>query len=83
MSTTSELVRNLRNRAVICEAFSKIDIDKLLYQAADTIEELSAKVAQQNMEKSSQYYNGGWIPVGERMPKEHNSIFAKFKGTEK
>ena len=70
MSTTSELVRNLRNRAVICEAFSKIDIDKLLYQAADTIEELSAKVAQQNMEKSSQYYNGGWIPVEERLPRE-------------
>lgn len=23
----------------------------------------------------------GWIPVTERMPKEHNSIFAKFKGT--
>lgn len=23
----------------------------------------------------------GWIPVTERMPKEHDSIFAKFKGT--
>ena len=23
----------------------------------------------------------GWIPVKERMPKEHDSIFAKFKGT--
>lgn len=23
----------------------------------------------------------GWIPVTERIPKEHNSIFAKFKGT--
>lgn len=23
-----------------------------------------------------------WIPVNERMPEEHNSIFAKWKGTE-
>ena len=22
----------------------------------------------------------GWIPVNERMPEEHNSFFAKFKG---
>lgn len=25
----------------------------------------------------------GWIPVSERLPKEHNSIFAKIKGTDK
>ncbi len=24
----------------------------------------------------------GWIPVSERMPEEHDSIFAKFKGTD-
>ena len=24
-----------------------------------------------------------WIPVTERLPEEHDSIFAKFKGTEK
>ena len=24
-----------------------------------------------NMERSSQYYNGGWIPVSERLPKEN------------
>lgn len=26
--------------------------------------------------------NGGWIPVEERMPEEHNSMFAKFKSTQ-
>ena len=25
---------------------------------------------------------GGWIPCSERLPKEHDSMFAKFKGTE-
>lgn len=24
----------------------------------------------------------GWIPVSERMPEEHDSVFAKFKGTD-
>lgn len=27
--------------------------------------------------------NDGWIPVEERLPEEHSSIFAKFKGTTK
>jgi len=27
--------------------------------------------------------NGGWIPVEVAMPEEHESIFAKFKGTDK
>ncbi len=26
---------------------------------------------------------GGWIPCSERLPEEHDSIFAKFKGTDK
>lgn len=28
-------------------------------------------------------YNNGWIPCGEGLPEEHDSIFAKFKGTDK
>ena len=26
---------------------------------------------------------GRWIPCGERMPEEHDSMFAKYKGTDK
>ena len=26
--------------------------------------------------------NNGWIPVSERLPEEHDSIFARFKGTD-
>lgn len=29
------------------------------------------------------HMNDGWIPVEERLPKEHDSIFAKWKGTDK
>lgn len=28
-------------------------------------------------------YNNGWIPCSERLPEEHDSIFAKLKGTDK
>ena len=28
-------------------------------------------------------HNGGWIPCSERLPEEHDSIFAEFKGTDK
>lgn len=28
-------------------------------------------------------YNNGWIPCSEGLPEEHDSIFAKFKGTDK
>lgn len=28
-------------------------------------------------------YNNGWIPCETEMPKEHDSIFARFKGTDR
>ena len=28
-------------------------------------------------------YNNGWIPCSERLPEEHDSIFAEVKGTDK
>ena len=28
-------------------------------------------------------YNNGWIPCSERLPEEHESIFARYKGTDK
>ena len=39
-------------------------------EAADTIEQLAAKVQVANMERSSAYYNGGWINVNDRLPTE-------------
>lgn len=33
--------------------------------------------------KLAEEYNNGWIPCSERLPEEHDSIFAKYKGTDK
>lgn len=49
--------------------------DKVLEEAADTIE-LFCK-------KFNEKINSNWIPCSERLPEERESIFAKFKGTDK
>lgn len=41
----------------------------------ELIDELQEAIEQDEKEN-------GWIPVSERLPKEHDSIFAKFKGTD-
>lgn len=66
MSLISEQVRRLREFA---KTLKYADEYNLVNGAADTIEELSAKLHKSQMERSSQYYNGGWIPVSERLPR--------------
>ena len=51
----------------------KSELAKLINDAADTIEELSDKLHAANMERSSQYYNDGWIPCSERLPEEYGN----------
>ena len=67
MSMTSELVQELRRLA---KSHCFYGSGCTLEMAAKTIEELSEKLAAENMERSSAYYNGGWIPVSERMPEK-------------
>ena len=67
MSLTSKQIDELRAYA----ADRKGELAKLITDAADTIEMLSAKLHASQMERSSQYYHGGWIPVSERLPEEN------------
>ena len=48
-------------------------------EAANTIEQLAAKVRAANMERSTAYYNGGWIPVKERLPEDEQEILFSTK----
>ena len=70
MSLTTKQIDELRAYA----KDRKGELAKMITDAADTIEMLSAKLHASQMERSSQYYHGGWIPVGERLPaiKEHH-----------
>ena len=80
----SEQVKELRN---IAETFCEWEYNRFynaISRAADTIEALSAKLQAANMERSAEDC-GGWIYCGDgkNMPEEHDSIFAKLKGTDK
>ena len=61
MSLISKQIDELRAYA----KDSNGELAKLINDAADTIEELSTKLHASNMERSSQYYNDGWIPCSD------------------
>ena len=81
MSMVGELVKTLRDRSFrfAHDIYFKPTTKDLLSQAADTIEELSAKVARQNMERSSQYYGGGWIPVEDGLPEDGEEVLVWYE----
>ena len=35
------------------------------------------------LQEVAEEHNNGWIPCSERLPEEHDSMFAKWKGTDK
>lgn len=66
MSLITKQIDELRSYA----STRKGELAKMINDAADTIEMLSAKLQASQMERSSQYYHDGWIPCDERMPEE-------------
>jgi hypothetical protein len=54
-------------------------IRKSILEAADTIKILSEKLHTSQMERSSQYYNGGWIPCDEKTPEYDKEILLQTK----
>ena len=73
------------------EEFEKIIYNKILekaWQPLGTFDEHSPLVikvsdVKEIIEQLAAECENGWIPCSERMPKEHESMFAKFKGTVK
>lgn len=66
MSMISKQIDELRTYA----KDRKGELAKLINDAADTIETLFTKLSASNLERSSQYYHGGWIPCSERLPED-------------
>lgn len=79
MSMISEQVRRLHEFA---KTLKYADEYNLVNGAADTIWELSAKLHNSQMERSNQYYNGGWIPVSERLPEIHQDVILSLRSLE-
>ena len=72
MSMMSSLLENLRSYA---DEYEYIPVG-ILYEAADTIEVLSAKLTATN-ERSRQY--GDWIPCDERLPEEDVKVLIWYE----
>lgn len=47
------------------------------------IEDKAYNFCKQIVQEVAEEYNGGWIPCSDRLPEEHDSMFAKLKGTDK
>lgn len=80
MSMITEQIKRLREKA---ELFKKsgFAVDGIVFEfeeAANTIEELSAKLHAANMERSSQYNHGGWIPCEDRMPEDNQDVLVQM-----
>lgn len=54
------------------------ELPEVQRQAADTIEALSAKLAEENLKRSGRYDSDGWIPVEERLPEEGKYVLISF-----
>lgn len=79
MSMITEFVERLREQGnFLTIEQGAFEVGDMLNDAADVIEELSAKLQAANMERSSQYYNGGWIPVSE--PPKHTDDYLVVVG---
>ena len=77
MSTLSEQIKSMRDCVKKWQTFENIPSSepfKLLSEAADTIEALSAKLASANMERSGRCYGDGWISCEDRLPESYTEI---------
>lgn len=72
MSLITEQIKTLKEHADYMEEIGHLFTASIIRHAAETIEALSEKVRVANMERSTAYYNGGWIPVKVRLPKTDN-----------
>lgn len=70
------------------EEKSKVPVNRVLDDIIkDKPKELGQLMAYSNsvkiVKQVAEEYNNGWIPVEQDMPKEHDSMFAKLKDTDK
>lgn len=75
----SEQVKELREKANYINEMGTTypSVIRLLNEAADTIESLSAKLA--DMERSVEDCGGGWIPCKERLPEDGVDVLVWFE----
>lgn len=74
MSMIQKQIEDLEMLKKCIEWDNPLDYQIILDDAIDTIKTLSEKLADQNLVRGNQYYNGGWIPCDERLPEENKEV---------
>lgn len=77
MSMISEQIKKLREAVKSYRPYVPYYVIGLLQNSSDTIESLSAKLA--DMDRSAEGCGGGWILCSERMPEENEEVICCFK----
>lgn len=82
MSMISELTKRIDTLFEYLVLNNEYVYAKTAKQARETIKELSTKLADANMERSTAYYNGGWIPI-DFPPQEDDSYMVAWIPTDR
>ena len=83
MSMITEQIKRLRELADdVADGLNSYVNSYDLREAANTISVLSEKLQAANMERSTAYYNGGWIPVSERLPEDIRPVIVTWKNND-
>lgn len=82
MSMISELLGDLEIVHTHLHQKNKLVLSNTVAIAIKTIKELSEKLAAENMERSTSYYNGGWIPI-DFPPEEDDSYMVAWIPTDR
>lgn len=64
-----KLIGRLEEKHIDCFTTGDYKYNNAIDKAKEIVDELAEE------------HKGGWIPCSERMPEEHDSLFAKYKGT--
>lgn len=77
MSMISEQINKLREAVKSYRPYVPYYVIGLLHNAADTIESLSAKLA--DMDRSAEDCGGGWIPCKDRLPEIEQTVLLSLR----
>lgn len=77
-----KLIKRLEDHIKYCESCHE-EFKNAKMSLTYEVQINSYKNAIEIINQLAEEYNNGWIPCSERYPEEHESIFAKLKGTDK
>lgn len=72
-----KIINELKQESIIVD-------DDAGHRAVEIIEQIAEEYkSTEHINCSTNSSTSGWIPCSERLPEEHDSVFARFKGTDK